>query len=141
VATAILSHIKVLTHVAELMEHEYLLKSEYYDLFKLIPHATELPTDVQAHIHLKSAEQVIKTHTYQCPCKFCEAWGTLLQKHLDAGHIQLTSCSPPSLASNSSFSSFVSGARLTWVVLVGTEGAVPVLAVGSTAEAAVNWEW
>jgi len=78
-------HIQTLACVAKIMHHEDQLKAEYHKIFKPIPHTNQLPTDVQACIKLKNTEQTIKTHTYQCPRKFQEAWGILLQKHLDAG--------------------------------------------------------
>ena len=80
---AINKRVETLSHVAELMRHEDMLKAEFKEIFEPIPHTNQLPTDVQAHIKLKNAEQTIKTRMYQCPRKFCEVWGILLQKHLD----------------------------------------------------------
>lgn len=90
---AINQRVETLTHLTELMHHEDLLKAEFHEIFEPIPHVEELPTDVQARIKLKNAEQTIKTRTYQCPRKFREAWGTLIQKHLDAGRIRPSSSS------------------------------------------------
>ena len=85
---AVNAQVETLTHLAELMHHEDQLKAEFHEIFEPIPHVDQLPTDVQACIKLKNAEQTIKMRTYQCPRKFCEAWGTLIQKHLDAGRIR-----------------------------------------------------
>jgi hypothetical protein len=91
---AINQRVEMLTHLTELMHHEDLLKAVFHEIFEPIPHVNELPTDVQAciklkdaeqTIKLKDAEQTIKMRMYQCPQKFCEVWGTLIQKHLDAG--------------------------------------------------------
>ena len=90
---AVNKRIETLTHVTKLMHHEDQLKAEYHEIFEPIPHTNLLPMDVQAQIKLKNAEQTIKTHTYQCPRKFREAWGILLQKHLDAGRIRPSSSS------------------------------------------------
>jgi hypothetical protein len=65
-----------------------MLKAEFKEIFKPIPHTDQLPTDVQVCIKLKNAEHTIKTRTYQCPRKFRKAWGMLLQKHLDTGQIR-----------------------------------------------------
>ena len=80
--------VKMLTHLAELMHHKDLLKAEFHKIFKPIPHVNKLPTDIQAHIKLKNGKQTIKMRTYQCPQKFHEAWGILIQKHLDARQIR-----------------------------------------------------
>lgn len=77
--------VEMLTHLTELMHHKDLLKAEFHEIFVLIPHVNKLPTDVQACIKLKNAKQTIKMRMYQCPRKFREAWGILIQKHLDAG--------------------------------------------------------
>jgi hypothetical protein len=94
---AINAQIETLSSLAELMHHEDQLKAEYHEIFELIPRVNLLPTDVEACIKLKNTEQVIKTQTYQCPQKFHEAWGTLIQKHLDAGWIRplVSSCASP----------------------------------------------
>ena len=95
VVGAVNACVETLTHLAELMHHEDQLKAEFQAIFELIPHVNLLPTDVEAHIKLKKAEQSIKTWTYQCPRKFCEVWSTLIQKHLDAGRIRPSACASP----------------------------------------------
>lgn len=44
-----------------------------------------------ARIKLKNTEHTIRTCTYACPHKFCDTWKTLIQQHLDAGCIRLSS--------------------------------------------------
>ena len=56
-----------------------------------MPHFDELPTDVEAHIHLIDPDKPIKTCSYPCPRKFKDTWGTLIQQHLDAGIIRPSS--------------------------------------------------
>src|ERR1700733_14526129 len=63
------------------------MKKKFEDRFQEIPHTTELQTDVYHHIRLKNPNQTIATRTYSCPRKYWEAWSTLIQQHLDAGHI------------------------------------------------------
>ena len=95
---AINQHVEMLTHLTSLMHHKDLLKHEFHGIFELILHVNELPMDVLAHTKLKDAKQTIKTRMYKCPQKFHEAWGTLIQKHLDAGQIRLFSSSWASTA-------------------------------------------
>jgi hypothetical protein len=71
------------------LEKDFL--SEFKDVFEPLPHVDKLPRNVTARIKLKNAEQTIKTRTYACPRKFCEAWQTLIQQHLDAGRIRPSS--------------------------------------------------
>jgi len=85
IVSAIKQCMETLTHLAELMYHEDLLKAKFCEIFKPILHVNELPIDIQACIKLKNTKQTIKTQTYQCPQKFHEAWGIFLQKHLDPG--------------------------------------------------------
>jgi hypothetical protein len=40
-----------------------------------------------ARIKLKDPNHIIKSHNYACPCKWKDAWCTLLQQHLEAGCI------------------------------------------------------
>ena len=63
------------------------LMKEYSDVFALIPHLDELPTDIYCRIQLKDAMQTIKSHSYSCLRKYREAWQVLIQQHLDVGHI------------------------------------------------------
>lgn len=63
------------------------IKENYANIFKLIPHVDEMPNPVLCKIDLKNASKTIDTRNYSCPWKFCEAWSTLIQQHLDAGCI------------------------------------------------------
>jgi hypothetical protein len=67
------------------------LLAEFQDVFEPLPHVDKLPTNVTARIKIKNAEYTIKTRTYHCPQNFQHAWQTLIQQHLNAGHIQPSS--------------------------------------------------
>jgi hypothetical protein len=82
---AVREHIEGLVAAAKLQALGDTLIKEYSDVFALIPHLDELPTDVYCRIHLKDAAQTIKTRSYSCPRKYREAWQTLIQQHLDTG--------------------------------------------------------
>ena len=58
---------------------------KYKHVFEPIPHVDELPTNVYCWIQLKDASKTITTQSYSSPCKYQEAWWTLLQHHEDAG--------------------------------------------------------
>ena len=47
----------------------------------------KLLTDVYCRIQLKDASKTIATWSYSSPCKYQEAWRTLLKHHEDAGQI------------------------------------------------------
>lgn len=51
---------------------------KYKAVFKPISHVNDLPTDVWCHINIKDASKRITMRTYSSPCKYCEAWRTLL---------------------------------------------------------------
>ncbi|KAF8214602.1 hypothetical protein K438DRAFT_1955648 [Mycena galopus ATCC 62051] len=72
------------------------IKSDYKPIFEPIPHVDDLPSDVLCEIKIKDAYKPLSKRTYQSPRKYKDAWQTLIQKHLDAGHIR---------PSNSSFAS------------------------------------
>ena len=63
------------------------LKMEFKDIFSPIPHYKDLPTDFYCRIILKDASKTVSTRSYGTPCKYREAWATLIQQHLDVGHI------------------------------------------------------
>ena len=65
--------------------------TEFNNVFQLLPHVDKLPHNVTVRIKLKNAEQTIKTCMYACLRKFHDAWQTLIQQHLDAGHIRPSS--------------------------------------------------
>ena len=97
VAGAIRERIDVLVAQEQLNMQEKKLKSEYKEIFEPIPHADELPCDVVAEIHIKNAEKTIKSRSYPSPRKYKEAWGILIQQHLNAGRIRPSSspCASP----------------------------------------------
>ena len=67
------------------------LKEEFKAIFEPVPHFYDLPTDIEARIHLIDPDKPIKTRAYPCPRKFKDAWGTLIQQHLEAGIIRPSS--------------------------------------------------
>lgn len=64
------------------------VKNSYSDVFEPIPHVDEMPNTVCCKITLKYASKLITTCNYSCPWKYCEAWSTLISKHLEAGCIR-----------------------------------------------------
>lgn len=50
----------------------------YKQVFELITHVDELPTDVYCRIQLKDTSKSITTQLYSSPQKYHKAWGTLL---------------------------------------------------------------
>jgi len=74
------------------------IKLLYADVFKPIPHVDEMLSSVLCKISLKDANKTISARSYSCPCKFCDAWSTLIQQHLDAGRIRPSSLAHASLA-------------------------------------------
>ena len=87
VAGAIRDCIEILASWEALKEKEDVMKSDFKYIFEPIPHVNELPQDVIAEICIKDAERMIKSRLYPSPWKYKEAWQTLIQQHLDAGHI------------------------------------------------------
>jgi hypothetical protein len=70
----------------------------FSDVFRPIPHISELPEDVYCHISLKDASKTISTRSHSCPRKYQDAWKTLLEQHLEAGRIRPSSSTHASLA-------------------------------------------
>jgi hypothetical protein len=83
------------------------VKTKYKDIFDVIPHLDELPKDVYCRIRRKDMNKSIVTRSYACPRKYREAWGTLLQQHLDAGRIR------PSLSTHTSLAFIIPKADTT----------------------------
>ena len=67
------------------------LHVEFKHIFEPIPHIDKLPTDILARIKLKDSSKTIMTRSYASPKKYKEAWGILIQYHLDAGRIRPSS--------------------------------------------------
>lgn len=84
-------HLKVIAIQSKLIELGKAIKIAYEDVFRLSPHTDVLPTDVYCQIKLKDTHKMISTWTYSTPHKYHEAWAMLIQQHLDAGQIRLSS--------------------------------------------------
>ncbi|KIO09532.1 hypothetical protein M404DRAFT_22030 [Pisolithus tinctorius Marx 270] len=89
VVGAVQHHIEVLAAAEELTKHNAQLKVEFADCFPadILP-TNALPDDVLFHIQPKDANKVIQLRSYDCPKKYHEAWKTLLQQHLNVGHLR-----------------------------------------------------
>jgi hypothetical protein len=87
VAGMIKEHVENLCFQEKVGKIEKQILTEFGDVFQPLPHVDKLPWNVTAKIKLKDTEQTIKTCTYVCPQKFRDAWKTLIQEHLYAGHI------------------------------------------------------
>ena len=74
------------------------LKCEFKDVFALIPHLDELPTDGFCCIKLKDTSQSVKMRSYTTPRKYQEAWAILIKQHLDTGCIWPSNSAHASLA-------------------------------------------
>jgi hypothetical protein len=81
------ARIETLVMTETLQREEKKIHKDFKDLFEPIPHIDELPTDFVAEIKLKNLAIMIKNCSYSCPCKYHEAWQTLLYQHLTAGRI------------------------------------------------------
>ena len=63
-------------------------KQLYSDCFPSdIPHVDSLPTDVYHHIEVPTGASFSTTRPYSCPRKYRDAWKTLIEQHVAAGHI------------------------------------------------------
>ncbi len=67
------------------------IKELYKDVFSPLPHVDEMPDKITYNIQLVDATKTIASRSYNCPCKFRQAWQTLIQQHLDAGRIRPSS--------------------------------------------------
>lgn len=67
------------------------MKTEFKEVFEPIPHIKELPTNIYTSIQLKNTEKTIKLCSYPSLRKYKEAWGILIQQHLNTGRIQPSS--------------------------------------------------
>ena len=70
--------------------------NKYKRVFEPIPHVDELPTNIYCWIQLKDTSKTIATWLYSSPCKYREAWWTLLKHHKDAGRIRPSNSSSAS---------------------------------------------
>ena len=67
------------------------MKTEFKEVFEPIPHVKELPTNIYTSTQLKNTKKTIKLCSYPSLCKYKEAWGILIQQHLNTGRIQPSS--------------------------------------------------
>lgn len=88
---AITERIEALASQAKLNKLEQEIKHEYRDVFRPIPHISELPTTETARIHLKNAYQTISKRQYDVPRQFRESFALLIQQRLDSGFIRPSS--------------------------------------------------
>jgi hypothetical protein len=95
---AVHERIEVLTAQDKLRALSSDIINKFPDVFSPIPHIDDLPTDVYCCIKLKDLDKMIHTRSYSCPCKYKEAWATLIQQHLDAGRIRPSNSSHASPA-------------------------------------------
>jgi len=56
-----------------------------------IPHVDSLPTDVYHHIEVPAGDSFSTICPYSCPHQYCDAWKTLIEQHVTAGCICLSS--------------------------------------------------
>ena len=89
---AITERIHTLACQSKLIKLEHDIKEQYHDVFRPIPHISELPTSEMARIQLKNAYQTISKRQYDVPRQFRESFAILIQQRLDSGFIR-PSCS------------------------------------------------
>lgn len=87
VVAAIWQHIEQLAAEDTLSKFDVEMKRQFKDVFELVVNVQDLLRDILTKIQLKKADYCIKTWSYQCLHKYREAWKTLIQDHLEAGHI------------------------------------------------------
>ncbi|KAI6140556.1 hypothetical protein EDD17DRAFT_1801038 [Pisolithus thermaeus] len=89
VIAAVQQRIEELALLEELRKQDARLKTEFVDHFPLdIPPTDSLPDDVLFQVQPKDVNKIIQLRSYDCPKKYREAWKTLLQQHLDTGHLR-----------------------------------------------------
>ena len=67
------------------------IKREFKDVFRPIPHISELPTSETARIQLKNTYEVISKRQYNVPRQFRDNFAKLIQQRLDSGFIRPSS--------------------------------------------------
>ncbi|KAJ2935618.1 hypothetical protein H1R20_g1477, partial [Candolleomyces eurysporus] len=72
-------------------EIDRFIRQEFGDVFGPIPPVDELPTDDLCRIPLIDATKTIESRSYASPCKYQEAWSTIIADHLQAGRIRPSS--------------------------------------------------
>ena len=74
-----------------LIDLEKNIKLDFKDVFRPIPHISELPTSETARIQLKNAYEIISKRQYDVPRQFRESFAKLIQQRLDSGFIRPSS--------------------------------------------------
>jgi len=69
------------------------LETEFGKIFEPISDVKELLDNIYCRIKLKDTMRTISNRTYGCPCKYHEAWKTLIDMHIDSGKIRLSNLS------------------------------------------------
>lgn len=87
VVTAVRKQTKVLAAQEELVKWGANVVKDFKDVFDMVPHLDELPSDIFYRIKLKDSEKTITMYSYSSSSKYSNAWETLIQQHLDAGCI------------------------------------------------------
>ena len=88
VVGAIHEQIEILSTKETLAKRDTDVRTEFKEVFEPILHVNEPPTNVFASIKLKDSEKTIKSCSHPLPWKYKEAWGIIIQQHLDTDHIQ-----------------------------------------------------
>ena len=68
----------------------------YSVVFVACAHTNDLPTDVYCRIKQKDTSKTITTRSYSSPCKYREAWTTLIEGHEAASRIRPSNSSSAS---------------------------------------------
>jgi len=88
VVSAIRDHVERLALADTLKNEDKQMKEKFADRFPAdLPPVEDLPTDVYHRITLKDANRTFARRDYTCPRKYRDTWMTLIQQHLDAGHV------------------------------------------------------
>lgn len=85
VVAAVRKHIECLAAQEKLEELRIKVKQDYADVFAPLLHIDDMPDKITCKIELMDMSKTIASQLYNCPRKFCSAWQTLIQQHLDAG--------------------------------------------------------
>ena len=88
IVAAVQCRIEQLVAIKDLQCQDAAMKKEFEDCFPsdILP-IEHLPDDVVFRVQPKDANKIIQCRSYDCLKKYCEAWKTLLQQHIDAGQL------------------------------------------------------
>ena len=79
VIAVIREHIEILADQANLIAQSETLRKEYKDVFDPLPHYDDLSDKIHCRVIPKDASKTITMCSYSCPCKYRDAWKTLIQ--------------------------------------------------------------